>query len=169
MRHNAKRICSTPDERQKMVTSMKCFTKETYPKIVQLGYQTTSLLDYMATVPNGDIVVPAMCCGYRMISDDARDTIDDLCRKQKIGPSGLKYFQNIANAAGSDNLDYVCREFKDVDDCYMKIPNVVNELRGLFEQTKGRRYRYTPITSLLKVIDRIDNENTTRNDHSNEI
>ena len=165
MKQNARKVCSTPNERHKMVNSLKCFTRETYPKVVQLGYQTTSLLDYMSTVPDGQKIVPAMCCGYRLIGEDAKVTIDDLCREQGIGPSGLRYFQSIAIAAGANTLDTVCRNYRDVEECEFRIPDTVRELRTLFDQTKGRKYRYTPITSLLNVIDRIDRENSTRSNN----
>lgn len=134
LKRNARSICLASSKREEMVEKLKCFTPETIPKVATIGHQTMALLGYLDRMNNPDLVLPAMCCGYNLISAHAKSTVDKLCRQNGVGRSGLHYFQTMASSFGSDKLNYLCSTYGNIEICHRKIPHTVNEIKSILNR-----------------------------------
>ena len=155
---NVKSICTTSKQRTQLVDNLKCFTNETWPEFVQLGYDITSLVDYLANLDNIDNIIPGLCCGYHLIMEVGREKISSLCSQQGVGSSGPEYFLGLVQAAMSDAIDMMCGAYATIDMCEKKNPDLVQEVKMAQNTTANNSYNHTMVIPFLKVIDRIDRE-----------
>ena len=160
---NTKAVCTTANQRNELVNSLKCFTKDTYPELVQLGHHVTSLVEYLANMTNIDRMIPGMCCGYYILLADAKVKIDQLCSQQGVGQSGSEYFLGMIKSAVSDAVDMMCGSFSTIEQCTKKMPDLIQEINTVREETKDTKYNHTMVLPFLKVIDRIDTETNINN------
>lgn len=151
------------NQRKQLVENLKCFTKDTYHELVQLGHHVTSLVEYLANMTNIDNMIPGMCCGYYMSLAESKTKIDQLCGDQGVGSSGTEYFLGMIKSAVADAVDMMCGSYPTIKVCEEKSPELVAELTTVMNETRDTKYNYTMVLPFLKVIDRIDTETNINN------
>ena len=61
------------------------------------------------------------------------------------------------NALG-DALDLLCGRYETLEQCEMRVPDIVEEYKMVRNVTRNKSYKYTAIVPFLRVIERIDKE-----------
>lgn len=136
MKKNAMGICDDAGQREDIVRNLKCFTGNV-AKVAEIGHQSMAMMRYLDRMTNSDLILPAMCCGYNLISERAKSTVDNICRENKVR-RGLQYFQSMASSFGSDKLNYLCSTYGDTETCNRRIPNTLKEIESILNRSDER-------------------------------
>lgn len=151
---NARAICSSPKTRREFVSNLACFTPETYPKILQIGNDVTSLILHLANHSDVDAIVPHMCCGFHLVLGRAKDTAEKLCNESGV-TTGSEYFAQLVKSAVSEAFDMMCPGLIDANHCREKLPDVVDNVRKIWRRNRNKKWDVSPAVAFLRIIDRM--------------
>lgn len=155
MKKTAKNQCEKPQALSEAVFHSKCFSTDNVKSLYEIANKFTVVIEHAYNSSDTTIMINKLCCGYNEALDRIREEINTLCTSTSSGAGN--FIQNLVRSVMSEAVDMICPQYPDVDSCKEKSLLIMRDAVLALNRNRPL-YPFTPFTSFVKVISKLDED-----------
>lgn len=131
--------------------------KDTKNDLARTVTLVTSFTQWVSDLDDPDKMIPAICCGNKLVKSQCHKIVDDACH-YRTGPSTADYIVDIVYSSFTEIFDMMCGKFPDENACTKHEPQLYKEV--LLRLANPVVYNHTISVPLVKIIRQLDSKIT---------
>lgn len=149
-------FCKTSNSTASAFRHARCINPDTREIFLRIGDRLVGLADHVAQRPNINQVIPALCCGSRILINTTESRVNEICKSISAPDTGT-FLSGIISSTLGDVLDLLCSKYPTVESCYAQENNLTLELTHLMDNQNVTSRMV--MGSMLRLLQRLDTAN----------
>lgn len=147
------KFCKSSNSTASAYRHAKCIKPDTRETFLQIGDRLVGLADHVADRPNITQVIPALCCGARLLINTTESEINQLCQNISAPDTGT-FLSGIITSTLGDVLDLLCAKYPSIDSCTSQEETLTLQLSDMMANQNVTSRMV--MGSMLRLLQRLD-------------
>ena len=151
-----KGICSSPENKKKALTHLKCFSKEKLDFYYRMLNGYTNVMVHLSK-PEIQLqeLIGSCCCAFHVLYNNGVETIDRECNALTGQETGV-FVGNMVRTMAASAIDVSCGKHSSLDVCNQLQPKEMKLYQQLLEEGQKKRFTFSMVMPLVKILNNLD-------------